>query len=155
MANRDTKYSSDGSWQVEIVAFKINLFFYKTIGTTVTVRHKETRRSWFGLGAPYEAWVERPAESISINNTYEGILPSTIPGVALRSCSVTNASSCDCRLWSVGIGISMDASPSPGTPDWNTSHPGSGASLEVRSVRGIGTAAIAGNLIHVGEVQAS
>lgn len=155
MATRDVQYTNDGSWQVEIVAFKTNLFFYKAIGTTITVRHKETRRSWFGWGPAYEAWVERPAERINITNTYEGILPSTIPGVASRSCSESNKSSCDCRLWSAGIGISVEASPSPGTPEWGTSRPSSGASLEVRSVRGSGSAFISGNLIRLGEVQAS
>jgi hypothetical protein len=154
MADKDVQYSQDGLWQIELVAFKINLGVYKAIGTTIRVRHKETQRSWFGLGSSYEAWVERSVESISISNVYEGILPSTVPGAASKSCSESSTSSCDCRLWSVGIGISVDASASPGSPDWGTSSPSPGASLDVRTVRGSGTALIAGESIRVGEVQA-
>lgn len=153
---KDVKYTNDGNWQVEMVAFKINLFFYKAIGSTITVRHMEARRRWWlWWEPPHIEWVKRPADNITINNSFEGILPDTIPGAAFRSCSTSKASRCDCRLWSVGIGISVDASPSPGDPDWGTTRPSSAASLDVRSVRGSGYAVIAGAMIQVGEVRAS
>jgi hypothetical protein len=111
------------------------------IGTTITVYHKEMRKSWFGLRPSYETWVETAVDIVRVTNLYDGILPSLAPGVSSISCQEDNNSRCDCRLWSVGIGIKVKAS-SPGTPDWDTTRPDSGASLEVRSVRANGAATI-------------
>jgi hypothetical protein len=154
MADRDLKFTKDGNWQVEIVAFKIDLFVYKAIGTTITARRREKARSWFGLGPEYETWVERPVDEIGVANVYEGILPSTISGVASRSCQERNRSSCDCRLWSVGLGIKVDASASSGGPDTDTAFPSRGSSLEVRSVTGSGSAFINGEVVRLAAVRA-
>ncbi len=155
MASKQIKYTKDNMWQVEITAFHINLFVYKAIGATMKVRHKEKSRGFLGLGGGQEKWVERSVQGLRIDNLYEGLLPSLTSGAARRSCSVQNKSTCDCRLWSAGVGISMDANPNTGYPDLNTTMPSAAASLDVRSVTSMGYATINGESVTIGPVSAT
>ena len=154
MSDTDIRYSKDGNWKVEFKAFKTNLFVYKEIGTKITVYHKDLARGFLGLGSKKPRWVERPATSLSIYNTFEGTLPNLSPSAAQRSASRENADSCECKLWSAGIGVSMDASASPGLPDVGTAKPSPKALLDVRSVRGRGTVFIGQEMIVLQEVYA-
>jgi hypothetical protein len=152
-----SRTSRDGNWTAELRAFKINLFVYKAIGATLTVRHKQLRRSrWAPWSAPQPAWVAGVVPDISISNTYQGLLPSLSPAAARRSCSAVQASSCDCRLWSIGVSISMDASADTGLPNPGTTLPGAGPSLDVRSVDSNGSATLPnGEVLALGPVSAS
>jgi hypothetical protein len=153
MAGTVTQLSRDGNWQAELGAFNINLFFYKAIGATLRVRHKEMKRNFF-WESYWLDWVEKPVPSLSVTDTFRGLLANLSPAAASRSERASNASACDCRLWSVGIGISMDASANTGLPNPDTASP-SGASLEVRSVSATGQAILPnGELISVGPATA-
>jgi hypothetical protein len=153
MAGTVTKLSQDGNWQAELGAFNINLFFYKAIGATIRVRHKEMKRNFF-WESYWLDWVEKSVPGLSVTDTFSGLLPNLSPAAASRSERASNASSCDCRLWSVGIGISMDASADTGLPNPNTASPG-GASLEVRSVSATGQAILPnGEVLMVGPATA-
>jgi hypothetical protein len=153
MASKDVKETPDGQWQVELNAFATNLFVYKAIGSAIVTRRWERRRGFLGIGGG-EGWVERPVDGLTVSNSYEGILPSTVPGVARRSAATRNSSSCDERLWSVGIAMTIPASADSGLPDPGHATPGGAASLDVRSVEGRGTALIAGLRLDLGPVDA-
>ena len=155
MAATVSKTSSDGTWRVELSAFKTNLLVYKAIGATLNVQHRERARSWWPWGPYVDKWVDRAVPALSVQNAYQGVLPSLAPSVANRSCGATNASSCDCRLWAVGIGISVDASANTGLPDPGTAGPSGGASLDVRSVTSNGRATLpGGEVVAVGPATA-
>jgi len=66
MANDVTVFSKGGDWKAEIHAWKNNYLFYKSIGTEVTVYHREqTKNIW---GSTVTDWVEKPATTIEITN---------------------------------------------------------------------------------------
>lgn len=171
MVSSIVKFFDNGSGKVVMNAFKTDIFLYKAIGTTINVYHKEMGRvlwvpgrGWkvgsFGRGGvyaaePQETWQPYYADSISIVNNYSGLLPSISPSAASRACSSRNSSVCDCRLWAVGLGISIPASSGGGGPDIEGSTPSASASLEVRSVTGHGTVVIKGQVINIGDVEAT
>jgi hypothetical protein len=136
---RDTKYSSDGTWEVWIEAFSTNLFVYDTIGATVHVQHDGH---------------DSPADKIYIHNRYEGYVGSTqgesaaqIGSVADPSaCDATNASSCECSQWGVGgISISVPAGYF-GSVAPQATH------LDVQGVRSSASVFIGNEQISLGEV---
>jgi hypothetical protein len=154
MASTVTMVSKDGTWQAELAAFHTDVFFYKAIGATLRVRHKEMKRNFF-WESYWLDWVERPVPSVSVSDTFSGILPSLTAAAASKFERAANASACDCRLWSVGIGLSMNASAGTGLPDPSTGRPSSGASLEVRSVSATGQALLPnGEVLQVGPATA-
>ncbi|HEV2991882.1 MAG TPA: hypothetical protein VG759_25825 [Candidatus Angelobacter sp.] len=153
MSDKDVRYSKDGNWQVTMSAFKINLGVYQTIGTNIKVRHKEMVKQWFGLGGSKQEWVERPVSSIAISNSFSGTLANHAPGVASRSNAARNQSSCDCSIWAVGIGITINENPSTGLPNPGNTQPSSpGIDLGVTGVQGTGNAVIGSETIFVGPV---
>src|SRR5258706_3198208 len=139
MTGTVTKFSNDGNWQAELSAFHFDSPIYRTIGATLSVRHKELHRNFFWESFTV-SWVDKPAQSLGVVATFAGILPSLSAAVASRSAHATNASSCDCRLWSVGIGVGLNASAGTGLPSLSETPfpPSGGASLEVRSVSASG-----------------
>lgn len=146
MADRDEQFTADGTWRATMTAFKLNFFFYKAIGTSIVVHHKEQRRSGlFGWWGPFvDTWIERPADGIRIINTYAGPTARQAEALGLGECSARQQQSLDCRLWAVGIGVSVtyDA-PLGGFPPNPTPTPGA-TILDVRAVRGIGMVGVAG-----------
>ena len=154
MASTVTQLSQDGNWQAELSAFHTDVFFYKAIGATLRLRHKEMHRNFFwesySLG-----WVDKAVPSLSVTDTFSGVLPSLTAAAASRSVRVANNSACDCRLWSIGVGLSMDASSGTGLPDPSTGRPSSGAALDVRSVSATGSAVLPnGEVLTVGPATA-
>jgi hypothetical protein len=128
-------------------AYIISAFVYKAIGTSVTVRHKETARGFLGLGPLRERWVDRRAQGITIINRYSGLLPTLSSAAAERTCTSRNASHLDCRLWALGAGISIPASPRDGLPNTREAMPAASASLEVRAVVGTAFVTINGEVV--------
>jgi hypothetical protein len=130
-----TLYSQDGQWKVQVNAFKNYYLVYSSIGTEVTTYHWEPQRRWYDPWYNFYRWVERPVDSISINNRYTGLTASLSPAAANRSASAYNRSYLEEKLWAVGLGVSMDASADTGLPDSGTAGPCCGAKLDVRGVK--------------------
>lgn len=152
MAGKDEALTSDGMWMATMGAGELNLFFYKEIGTKVDVFHKEQRHSGpFGWWGPLvDTWVPANADSITITNTYYGATAAEAQALGLGSCPATPSgprASLDCKLWAVGVGVSVTYDkPLGATGDFGglppNPSPTPGASLEVRAVRGRGTVQI-------------
>lgn len=123
MASSLTLFTPDNQWKAVFKAFKNSYFVYKSIGSEVTTYHWEKKKTlWWSSWD----WVERPVESLSIQNHYAGILPTQVPGVANRSALKRNASYLEEKLWAAGISISIT--------DMGDVSGGGNATLEVRSV---------------------
>jgi uncharacterized protein DUF3892 len=155
MPGQDEKLTPDGMWKATMGAFDLNLFFYKAIGTKIDVFHKEQRHSGpFGWWGPLvDTWVPANADSITITNTYYGATAAAANAFGLGSCPPPGTASgarpsLDCRLWAVGIGVSVTydkplglSGDLPGGLPPNPS-PTPGATLDVRAVSGRGTVII-------------
>ena len=123
MANDVTVFSKGGDWKAEIHAWKNNYLFYKSIGTEVTVYHREqTKNIW---GSTVTDWVEKPATTIEITNVYHG----SGPGVATRQKACPNSSYCELKEWAVGVNITVQT-------DSGDTSVGGGATLDIDSVNG-------------------
>lgn len=101
MSSEVSVLSKDGSWKADVEAWKNNFLAYKSIGTQVTVYHREPHKNVWGNTVT--DWVEKPATTITIENTYKG----TGPGVATRTKTCTNASYCELKEWAVGVSIEL------------------------------------------------
>lgn len=120
MPSETTVVSGDGQWKADVEAYKTNLLFYRSIGCEVKVYHREeTSNIW---GNKVTDWVRRNADSIFIRNVYRGSGPGT--GTQDKTCS--NASSCELKLWSVGVTLTIPAD--------SITDVGGGAILDVDSV---------------------
>ena len=140
MASEITLYTKKGDWKVDIEAWKNNFLVYKSIGTQVSVYHREkTKNIW---GNTVTDWVKKPASLIHIRNVYRG----TGPGSATREKSCRNAKSCELKEWAVGFTISI--------PPDNITDVGGGAILDIDRVDGTVTVNIADEIL-TGEVSAS
>jgi hypothetical protein len=123
MASEITLRTSDGTWKVEVEAWKNNFLFYKSIGTQVTVYHREqTDNIW---GTPVTDWVDKAATLIEITNIYRA---ATGFATATRQKTCNNSSSCELKEWSTGVTIKL---PADGADDV-----GGGAVLDIESVDG-------------------
>jgi hypothetical protein len=123
MPTEMTVFSKAGDWKADIHAWKNNFLAYKSIGTDVTVYHREqTKNIW---GSTVTDWVEKPATLIEITNVYKG----TGPGAATRSKSCPNASYCEEKEWAVGLNITVET-------DTGDVSGGGGATLDIDSVDG-------------------
>jgi hypothetical protein len=141
MASETTLISQSGNWKADVEAWKNNFLAYKSIGTQVTVYHREqTKNTW---GNTVTDWVEKAASSISIQDVYRG----SGPGAATRSKTCRNASYCEEKEWAVGVTISL---PADSIPDV-----GGGAILDIDSVTGTVTVIIDGEPPLQGVVSAS
>lgn len=136
---RSVAMSRDGSWKIEVEAFRINLFVYNALGVTTRVFAKS------GSG-----WRALKAEVVEAN----GVLgTSRLPGAVGRIPNSPNVrrsdSQADCRAWSVGIGVTFvyDA-PVGGFPP-NPS-PGGGPSMVSDRVTGSGSATWRGETLRAG-----
>lgn len=141
MPSEITLHSRGGDWKAEVEAWKNSFLVYKSIGTEVTVYHREqTKNVW---GNTVTDWVRKAANSISITNVYHG----TGPGLATRSQVCNNSSYCELKHWAVGVTINL---PADGITDL-----GGGAILDIDSVTGSVTISIPGGELLSGEVSAS
>jgi hypothetical protein len=123
MANSVTVFTKAGDWKADINAWKNNFLAYKSIGTDVTVYHREqTKNIW---GNTVTDWVEKPASVIEITNVYHG----SGPGAATRQKSCQNASNCELKEWAVGFNITVQT-------DSGDTSVGGGATLDIDSVNG-------------------
>jgi hypothetical protein len=113
MASEATVFSSDGNWKAEIEAWSNNFFFYKSIGTQVTVYRKTGSSVWGGA-----SWSRANARSFTIQALYNG-------GLARQDGRWENQSHGELKHYAFGASISVPAS-APG-----------GAILIVTSVEGI------------------
>jgi hypothetical protein len=140
MASEITLFTKDGTWKADVEAWKNNFLFYKSIGTQVTVYHREqTSNIW---GNTVTDWVEKAATSISITNVYHG----SPVGVATRSQVCRNASHCERKEWSVGITIKLPAD--------SVTDVGGGAILDIDSVDGTVSIVVENEVLN-GKVSAS
>jgi hypothetical protein len=122
VASEITLFSNAGDWKAEVEAWKNNFLFYKSIGTQVSVYHREqTKNIW---GNTVNDWVSKAANVISIQNVYSG----TQPGIATRTAVCRNSSSCERKEWSVGVTVTL---PADSVTDF-----GGGAILDIDSVTG-------------------
>lgn len=139
---KQVSVSRDGSWKVEVEAFKINLFVYNAIGVTTRVYARSGNGSW-------RAQKVDAVEALGTMGT------SRLPGVMVPLPTSPNArradDSADTRAWSVGIGIThvFDAPwvgfpPNPG--------PSGGPSMLVDRVTGTGSATWRGETLRVGPI---
>ncbi|HET9057266.1 MAG TPA: hypothetical protein VFN30_10530 [Chitinophagaceae bacterium] len=105
MASEVTVHSRDGNWKIEVEAWKNNFLFYSSIGTEVTVYHRErTTNVW---GSTVTDWVKKNAVSISITNVYSGPVASGSGGSITRSGTWNNRSYAELKEWAVGAKISI------------------------------------------------
>jgi hypothetical protein len=117
------------------------LLAYKSIGTEVTVYHREqTKNIW---GSTVTDWVKKPATLIEITNVYMG----TGPGAATRQASRANASYCEEKEWAVGVSITV-------VTDTGDTSAGGGATLDIDSVNGTAVIMIGDERL-TGQVSAS
>jgi hypothetical protein len=153
MASSQTVLSPDGQFKVRIEAFKYWAFFYSAIGSTVWVWKKTKKRGWFGSTS--ETWDTFRAPSLSVSNSYEGVLAILGgPAVASRSAAASNSHSCDERVWAFGFGVSIDASSRDGLPDPSTTGSGFVSRIELRKVTGMASVNTGGGVISIGPVVA-
>ena len=123
MASEVTVYSKDGNWKIDVEAWKNNFLFYKSIGTEVTVSHREqTHNIW---GSTVTGWVEKNAISISITNVYTGPLASGSGGSITKSGTWNNKSYAELKEWAWGIKIKIPSG-----------EPGGDALLDIDQVDG-------------------
>ena len=121
MANDVTVFTHAGDWKAEIHAWKNNYLAYKSIGTDVTVYHREqTKNIW---GNTVTDWVKKPASLIEITNVYHG----SGPGAATRQKACENASYCELKEWAFGVTITVET-------DTGDTSGGGGAILDIDSV---------------------
>ncbi|GAA3923438.1 hypothetical protein [Actinoplanes auranticolor] len=153
MATESRAYTRDRTWRLVLTAWRTNLLFYNAIGATVHAQHWEETTVWIFFKK--QDWVDKPVESIEVSATFQGVLPSTVPGAARRSDRRVNAAEADARLWSAGIGISVDAGAGSGLPDPGTAKPGIGPKLDVRSVQATANAVVNGEILRCDEVSAA
>jgi hypothetical protein len=96
MATDLTLYTRDKHWKVEIAARTNDLHFYRSIGTHVTIYHRERITSiWGGIE---REWEELPALVIRIHNVYSGAGPV----VSTREHECRNRSQARLEEWSTG-----------------------------------------------------
>jgi hypothetical protein len=123
MANDVTVFTHAGDWKAEIHAWKNNYLAYKSIGTEVTVYHREqTKNIW---GSTVTDWVEKPPTMIENTNVYHG----SGPGVATRQKACPESSNCELKEWAVGLNITV-------VTDTGDTSAGGGATLDIDSVDG-------------------
>jgi hypothetical protein len=140
MASEITLFTKSGDWKADVEAWKNNFLFYRSIGTQVSVYHREqTKNIW---GNTVTDWVSKAASSISIQNVYRG----SGPGVATRSKTCNNASECELKEWAAGFTLTL--------PPDSVTDVGGGAILELDSVTGTVVVVIGGESLR-GEVTAS
>jgi hypothetical protein len=98
MPDKMTVFSKDRQWKADLKAFKNWAFFYKSIGSDVSVYHMEkTTNIW---GNSTTDWVSHSA-SIFISNVYKGSSGSGL-GTFTQTQS-SNGSSAELKLWAVGL----------------------------------------------------
>jgi hypothetical protein len=123
MASEVTVYSKDGNWKIDVEAWKNNFLLYKSIGTQVTVYHREqTHNIW---GSTVTDWVRKNALSISITNVYTGPLAAGSGGSITKSGTWNNTSYEELKEWAWGIKISIPSG-----------EPGGNALLDIDKVDG-------------------
>jgi hypothetical protein len=133
--------SRDGSWKIEVEAFRINLFVYNAIGVTTRVYARSGN-----------SWRAQKVDGV----VAEGSMgTSRLPGVLARLPNSPNVrrndSEADTRAWSVGIGVTwvFDA-PTGGFPP--NPGPGGGPAMLVDRVTGSGSATWRGETLRVGPI---
>jgi hypothetical protein len=141
MANDVTVFSRAGDWKADLHAWKNNFLVYKSIGTEVTVYHREQRKNIWGNTVT--DWVQKPASLIEITNVYHG----SGPGAATRQKSCQSASYCELKEWAVGVSITVQT-------DTGDTSAGGGATLDIDSVDGTAIIVIANERLS-GQVSAS
>jgi len=140
MASEITLKTKDGEWKAEVEAWKNNFLFYKSIGTEVTVYHKEkTKNIW---GQTKTDWVKKAASSIHIRNIYSG----SGPGAATREKTCRSSSYCELKEWAAGVNITI--------PVDSPTDIGGGAILNIEKVESTVSIQI-GSEILTGQVSAS
>jgi hypothetical protein len=146
MATESRAYSRDEMWRVVLTAWKASVPpVYNAIGATIKAQHWEEHTVW--LFFKRQGWVDKPVESISVQATFEGMLPNSLPGRGAMSDVRRDSFEADVRLWSAGISIGLPM-PAEG-PGPNP------AQLDVRSVRAHGGATVEGQNLECEEVSAN
>jgi len=136
-----TLFSKNGDWKADVEAWKNNFLFYKSIGTQVSVYHREqTKNIW---GNTVTDWVSKAANTISITDVYKG----AGPGAATRSKVCNNSSSCEEKEWAVGVSITLPAD--------SVTDVGGNAILDIDSVTGTVSIVVGGNEVLSRVVSAS
>ena len=134
--------SRDGSWKIEVEAFKIGLFFYNAIGVTTRVYSRAGNSRW-------------QAQKVDMVEADGSMGTSRLPGVMARLPNSPNVrrndGTADTRAWSVGLGVTyvFDA-PSGGFPP--NPGPSGGPSMLVDRVIGSGSATWRGETLRVGPI---
>ena len=110
MASEQTVYSKDGTWKIEVEAWKNNFLFYSSIGTEVNVYHKEADTNVWGN--PTTSWKSKNAKNITIANTYKGPVfgGGTSQSVDVRTWA--NTDEAKLKHWAVGVKITLPDSVS-------------------------------------------
>lgn len=113
MASEVTAYSRDGSFKAEMEAWVNDFWFFKSIGSQVTIYRKTGSSVWGG-----SSWSRTSARSIVIQNLYNG-------GLARQDGRWDNHDYAELKHYAFGGSISVPSS-----------FPG-GADLIVTSVEGV------------------
>lgn len=105
MASEATVYSKDGTWKIEVEAWKNNFLFYSSIGTQVSVYHKIADTNIWGNATT--SWKSKSARSITIANTYKGPVIGGGVGQVVDVRTWENTDEASLKQWAVGIKISI------------------------------------------------
>lgn len=143
MADSSIGYTRDGNWRVVLSAWKFESPVYSTIGANAKAQHWETQTVW--LFFQKTGWFDKPVDLISVSARFEGILPSTAPGVAARGAARNASSEADVRINTVGGGLTL-------APDFGPAGSGGATDLLIRAVRATGGATINGESVQCSEV---
>ena len=143
MADSSMAYTRDGSWRVVLSAWKVATPFYNAIGATATAQHWEEQTVW--LFFKKTDWFDKPVDAVTVSARFEGILPSSAPGVAERGAASYGRSDADIRYFAFGAGIQL-------APTVGPAGPGGAADVLVRAVRANGGATIGGESVRCEEV---
>jgi hypothetical protein len=93
--------------RVEAKAFKTNLYFYKSIGGSVTVRGELKRRWWCGWLCRTREAVD--ADQITLDNTYYSRFEGTaiLVEAAAHEAVCTKETDCTLKHWAAGVGVKI------------------------------------------------
>lgn len=98
-----------GDTTVEVEAFKLNLFFYASIGSQLTARGQARKRNWWCLWL-CKSPVPVKLPTVAMGNTYfahSERAASLVPAASQEGVVFKNVSDCKLKHWKAGVGVKI------------------------------------------------
>jgi hypothetical protein len=140
-------YTADRTARLVLSGWLGNYVVYGSAGGKVYTERWVKRGGFIGLFQTY-GWVAAVAESVSVEVSFQGLLPGVAPLLRRQSDGGANRFAAEVSYWAVGIVKVNFSDPSGGSTDPSLGLPTT--SVEVRSLRVRGRARIDGQEL-VGE----